>query len=164
LTSERPDRVAEELISFDNANPFQPIEAGGAVHLNASNHGSLTDGIHHRAPCETCGSPIAASSINASFGLPILCNLEPVFSLCSSSMHSLVLSLSTFLLLALPLLLACLLAASSTLQSPLPFHHHGPSTAAPASFALPASPAVLTTAIDDMSLGFMQRVVHLCLS
>jgi hypothetical protein len=73
-------------------------------------------------------------------------------------------SLSTFLLLALPLLLACLLAASSTLQSPLPFHHHGPSTAAPASFALPASPAVLTTAIDDMSLGFMQRVVHLCLS
>ena len=43
--SERPDLVAE-FISFDDANPFEPIKLGGAIcdpsDFAAADHGTLT--------------------------------------------------------------------------------------------------------------------------
>ena len=50
LMSERPDLVAE-FISFDDANPFEPIKLGGAIRdpsdFVAADHGTLTDVVRY---------------------------------------------------------------------------------------------------------------------
>jgi hypothetical protein len=65
LMSERPDLVAE-FISFDDANPFEPIKLGGAIcdpaDFDSSTHGNLTAVIRYYAPyIDNNGSPITLS-------------------------------------------------------------------------------------------------------
>jgi hypothetical protein len=104
LKFERPDLVAE-FISFDDANPFEPIKLGGAISdpadFDSSTHGNLTAVIRYYTPyIEPSGNPIIISfalgsdvTVNTIFGLPMLCNLDAIISLRSNSMHSRLLSL-----------------------------------------------------------------------
>jgi len=68
--SEWPDLVAE-LISFDDANPFQPIKLGGDIRdpsdFAAADHGTLTAVVRYYTPyTDVSGSPITGC---VSFGL-----------------------------------------------------------------------------------------------
>jgi hypothetical protein len=99
LKAERPDLVAE-FISYDDANPFEPIKLGGAISdlsdFESSAHGNLTAVIGCCTPhIDPLGTPITISfalgsnvTVNTIFGLPMLCDLDPVISLRSISMHS----------------------------------------------------------------------------
>jgi hypothetical protein len=99
LESEQPDIVAE-FISFDDANPFEPIKLSSAIcdpaDFVSSDHGNLMAVIRCHTPyVDTANSPIALSfalgpdvTVNTIFGLPMLCNLDAVISLCSNLMHS----------------------------------------------------------------------------
>jgi hypothetical protein len=92
LKSERPDLVAG-FISFDDANPFEPIKLGGAISdpsdFDASDHGNLTAIIRYYTPyTDTSGFRItipfalgADVTVNTIFGLPMLCDLDAVISL-----------------------------------------------------------------------------------
>ena len=98
LMSERPDLVAE-FISFDAANPFEPIKLGGAIRdpsdFAAADHGILTAAVRYYTPyTDVSGSPVTLSfglgsdvAVNTIFGLPMLCDLDSVISLNSNSLH-----------------------------------------------------------------------------
>jgi hypothetical protein len=99
LMSERPDLVAE-FILFDDSNPFEPIKFGGAIRdpsdFDAADHGNLTAVIrYYTLYTNVSGSPITLSfglgsdvTVNAIFGLPMLCALDSIISLNSNSLHS----------------------------------------------------------------------------
>jgi hypothetical protein len=99
LMSERPDLVAE-FVSFDDSNPFEPIKLGGAIcdpiNFDASTHGNLTADIRYFTPySDQLGAPLILSftlgpdvTANTIFGLPMLCDLDPVISLGSNSLHN----------------------------------------------------------------------------
>jgi hypothetical protein len=104
LMSERPDSLAE-FISFDDANPFEPVKLGGAIcnpaDFDSSTHGNLTAVIRCCTPCiDTSASPIALSfalcadvTVNTISGLPVLCDLDSIISLRTNSLHSRALSI-----------------------------------------------------------------------
>jgi hypothetical protein len=99
LKAERPDLVAE-FICFDDANPFEPIKLGGAISdpsdFESSTQGNLTAVIRYYTPyVDPLGTPTTISfalgsdvTVNAIFGLPMLCDLDAVISHRSNSMHS----------------------------------------------------------------------------
>ena len=104
LKSERPDLVAD-FVAFDDTNPFEPIKLGGAIQdpagFEAAEHGQLTAVIYHFTPyVDITGAPITISfalgsdvTVNTIFGLPMLCDLDAIISLCFNSMHSYTLNL-----------------------------------------------------------------------
>ena len=87
LMSEWPDLFAE-FISFDNANPFEPIKLGGTIRdpsdLSAADHGTLSAVVRYYTPyTDVSGSPITVSfglgsdiTVNTMFGLPMLCDVD----------------------------------------------------------------------------------------
>jgi hypothetical protein len=174
LKSERPDLVAE-FISFDDANPFEPIKLGGAIRdpsdFVSSDHGNLTAVIRYYTPyVDTFGSAITLSfalgsdvTVNTIFGLPMLCDLDSIISLRSNTMHSRILHRD------FPITRA---AASFGLPRDCTFdpadasrNHEAslctpPPSSATSILALAPPAPVLATATDDTSLGFLQRTVH----
>ncbi len=173
LMSERPDLVAD-FASFDDVNPFEPIKLGGAIRdpadFDATSHGNLTAVVRYYTPyVDTSGSSITISfalgsdvTVNTIFGLPMLCDLDSVISLCTNSMHSRALNLD------FPITRA---AASFGLPPGTVFdpdsaarHHASTCGLAPAtSMLLPSAfqpTPTLATAVDDLSLGYLQRTVH----
>jgi hypothetical protein len=173
LKSERPDLVAE-FISFDDANPFEPIKLGGAISdpsdFESSTHGNLTAVIRCHTPhVDALGAPIAISfalgsdaTVNTIFGLPMLCDLDAVISLRSNSMHSRALALD------FPIARSAAnfgLPAGCTFDPASAARNHAstcglPASAAAATFALAPHTAGLAVAADDMSHGFLQRIIH----
>jgi hypothetical protein len=173
LKSERPDLVAE-FISFDDANPFEPIKLGGAISdptdFDASDHGNLTAVIRYYTPyTDTSGSPITISfalgpdvTVNTIFGLPMLCDLDVIISLRSNSMHSRTLdtdfpitrSAATF---GLPD--GCLFDPAACARNHASTCHLLPSAPASTLTINPSAPH-FASATDDTSLGFLQRTVH----
>jgi hypothetical protein len=173
LMSERRDLVAE-FISFDDANPFEPIKLGGAIcdpaDFNSSTHGNLTAVIRCHTPrIDNSGSPVTLSfalgadvTVNAIFGLPMLCDLYSVISLRTNSLHSRALSIDfpvtrASAIFGLPpgcqfdvATAACIHSSTRALGPPLASPDSPPS--------IPS--AALAMAADDMSRGFLQRSVH----
>jgi hypothetical protein len=174
VKSNRPDIVAE-FISFDDANPFEPIKLGGAIRdpadFDASTHGQLTAVIRYYTPyVDQSGSPITISialgsdvTVNTIFGLPMLCDLDVVISLRSNSMFSRTLNLDFPITRAAA---TCGLPAGCLFDSAASSRNHAstcgllpPSAAAAAlAVAVPSSP--FASATDDMSQGFLHRTVH----
>jgi hypothetical protein len=173
LKSERPDLVAE-FVSFDDANPFEPIKLGGAIsdpaNFDASDHGNLTAVIRYYTPyTDTSGSPVTISfalgsdvTVNTIFGLPMLCDLDAVISLRSNSMHSRALSLDfpiTRAAATFGLPPGCLFDPSDSARTHASTCGLSPSAASSVlAFGPPVAPSASAT--DDMSLGFLQRAVH----
>ena len=173
LKSERPDLVAE-FVSFDDANPFEPIKLGGAIsdpaNFDASDHGNLTAVIRYYTPyTDTSGSPVTISfalgsdvTVNTIFGLPMLCDLDAVISLRSNSMHSRALSLDfpiTRAAATFGLPPGCLFDPSDSARTHASTCGLSPSAASSVlAFGPPVAPSASAT--DDMSLGFLQRTVH----
>jgi hypothetical protein len=171
--SERPDLVAE-FISFDDANPFEPIKLGGAIcdpaDSDSSTHGNLTAVIRHHTPCiDNSGSPITLSfalgadvTVNAIFGLPMLCDLDSIISLRTNSLHSRALSINfpiTRASATFGLPPGCQFDAATAARIHSRTRALGPLLASPDSF--PSIPsAALAMAVDDTSRGFLQRSVH----
>jgi hypothetical protein len=171
--SERPDLVAD-FVSFDDVNPFEPIKLGGAIRdpadFDAASHGNLTAAVRCHTPhVDASGSSVTISfalgsdvTVNTIFGLPMLCDLDSVISLRTNSMHSRALNLD------FPITRA---AASFGLPPGAVFdpdsaaRHHAsacglaPSTSMIIPSAFPPTPT-LATAVDDLSLGCLQRTVH----
>ena len=173
LKSERPDLVAE-FMSFDDANPLEPIKLSGAIsdpaNFDSSDHGDLTAVIRHCAPCaDTSGSPVAVSfalgsdvTVDTAFGLPMLCDLDVVMSLRSNSMSSRALALNfpiarSAFNFGLPP--GCLFDPDNSAQT-----HAGAcgllSSAAASAPAIRPLVAPSASATDNMSLGFLQHTVH----
>jgi hypothetical protein len=63
LKSQRPDIVAE-FISFDDANPFEPIKLGGAIRnptdFVSADHGNLTAVIRYYSGLMSLSIPFSA--------------------------------------------------------------------------------------------------------
>jgi hypothetical protein len=174
LKAERPDLVAE-FISFDDANPFEPIKLGGAISdpsdFESSTHGNLTAVIRYYTPyVDPLGTPITicfalgsdATTVNTTFGLPMLCDLDADISLRSNSMHSRALAID------FPITRSAAnfgLPAGCTFDPASAARNHAstcglPTSAAAATFTLAPPTAGLATATDNMSLRFLQRTVH----
>ncbi len=175
LKSLRPDIVAE-YISFDDANPFEPIKLGGAIRdptdFVSTDHGNLTAVIRYYTPyTDISGSPIHLSfalgpdvTVNTIFGLPLLCDLDAVISLRSNSMHSRTLNHDFPITRAAAnfgLPPGCLFDPAAASRNHASTSGLPSSSAAASAFAA-ASPATapLATATDDLSLGFLQRTVR----
>jgi hypothetical protein len=173
LKSERPDLVAE-FISFDDANPFEPIKLGGAISDPAdfavSDHGNLTAVIRYYTPyTDTTGSPITISfalgsdvTVNTIFGLPMLCDLDVVISLRSNSMHSRTLNLDfpiTRSAVTFGLPTGCLFDPAASARNYASTCDLLPSAAA-SGLATQTPVPHSASASDDMSLGFLQRTVN----
>jgi hypothetical protein len=173
LMSERPDLVAE-FVSFDDSNPFEPIKLGGAIRdpddFDASDHGNLTAVVRYYTPyTDISGSSITVSfalgsdvTVNTIFGLPMLCDLDSVISLRTNSLHSRALNVDfpiTRAAAAFGLPFGCVFDPDSTARN----HASTRGLPSAASLSLPlAGPLTptLVTAVDDSSLGFLQRTVH----
>jgi hypothetical protein len=173
LKSERPDLVVD-FVSFDDSNPFEPIKLGGAIRdpsdFDASDHGNLTAVIRYYTPyVDVSGAPITISfalgsdvTVNTIFGLPMLCDLDAIISLRSNSMHSRALNLD------FPITRAAAhlgLPTNCSFDPATASRNHAstcnllpPSTAS--ALAITSPTPALATALDDMSLGFLQRTVH----
>jgi hypothetical protein len=168
LMSEWPDLVAE-FISFDDANPFEPIKLSGAIrnpsNFAAADHGTLTAVVRYYTPyTNVSGSPITVSfglgsniTINTIFGLPMLCDFDSVISLNSSnSLHSRSLNIE------FPITRA---AAIFGFPSDCSFHpvtssHHHDSTHGlhhPSDATLISFTPALTTSCDDTSQRCLRR-------
>jgi len=175
LKSLRPDIVAE-FISFDDANPFEPIKLGGAIRdpteFVSTDHGNLTAVIRYYTPyTDISGSPIHLSfalgpdvTVNTIFGLPLLCDLDAIISLRSNSMHSRSLNHDFPITRAAAnfgLPPGCLFDPAAASRNHASTSGLPSSSAAASAFAA-ASPdtAPLATATDDLSLGFLQRTVR----
>ena len=84
LKSKRPDLVAE-FVSFNDANPFEPIKLGGAIgdpsDFISSDHVAISPpssgSIRHRYHI-TLSFALRpdVTPVNTIFGLPMLCNLD----------------------------------------------------------------------------------------
>ena len=171
LKSERPDLVAE-FISFDDANPFEPIKLGGAIRdpadFDASDHGNLTAVIRYYTPyTDLSGCPITMSlalgtdvTVNTIFGLPMLCDLDSIISLRSNTLHSRTLNVD------FPISRAAAtfgLPTNCTFDPASDARNHASTCGllpSPADVTSAPTTAILATASDDMSLGFLQRTVH----
>jgi hypothetical protein len=173
LMPERPDLVAE-FISFDDANPFEPVKLGGAIYdpadFDSSTRGNLTAVIRHCTPhIDNSGSPIALSfalgadiTVNAIFGLPVLCDLDSVISLCTNSLHRRALSIGFPIIRAsatFGLPPGCQFDAATAARI-----HSSARALEPPLASLDSPPSIpsaaLTMAVNDMSLGFLQRSIH----
>jgi hypothetical protein len=139
--------------------------------FDSANHGNLAAVIRCCTPhVDQSGSAITISfalgsdvTVNTIFGIPMLCNLDPVILLRSNSTHSRTLHRD------FPITRA---TASFGLPKDVSFHPAaascqnaaslcGPPPPPAASILALASPApVLATAADDTSLGVLQRTVH----
>jgi hypothetical protein len=172
LMSERPDLVSE-FHRFDDSNPFEPIKLGGAIRdpddFDASNHGNLTAVIRYFTPyLDVTGNPIQFSfalgndvTVNTIFGLPMLCDLDSVISLRSNSLYSRSLDLE------FPITRAAAtfgLPPGCTFDPATAARNHASACGLDPSVAsrLPSPPLHLpsATALDDTSLGYLQRTVH----
>jgi hypothetical protein len=171
--SERPDLVAE-FVSFDDSNPFEPIKLGGAIRdpddFDATDHGNLTAVVRYYTPyTDISGSSITVSfalgsdvTVNTIFGLPMLCDLDSVISLRTNSLHSRALNVDfpiTRAAAAFGLPFGCLFDPDSTARN----HASTRGLPSAASMSLPLAAPItptLATAVDDSSLGFLQRTVH----
>jgi hypothetical protein len=173
LKSERPDLVAE-FISFDDANPFEPIKLGGAIRdptdFDASTHGNLTAVIRYYTPyTDLSGNPITISfalgsdvTVNTIFGLPMLCDLDVIISLRSNSMHSRALNLDFPITRAeavFGLPAGCLFDSAASNRNHASTCNLLPSAAASTLVHASSAPP-FASASDDTSLGFLQRTVH----
>ena len=163
-----------EFISFDDANPFEPVKLGGAIsdpaNFDASTHGTLTAVIRYYTPyVDTSGTPITIYfalgtdvTVNTIFGLPMLCDLDVIIALRSNSLHARALGLDfpiTRSAAHFGLPAGCLFDPAATARNHASTCGLEPSAVA-AGLALVPSPAGLATATDDVSLGYLQRTVH----
>jgi hypothetical protein len=94
LKFERPDQVTK-FIQLEDSNPFDPVKLGGTVcypsDFDAANHGNLTAVIGcSTSHIDTNGAGVIISfalgadvTVNAIFGLPMLCDLDSVLSFCT---------------------------------------------------------------------------------
>jgi len=163
LMSERPDLVAE-YIQFDDTNPFEPIKLGGAIRNPAdftnADHGNLTAVIRYFTPYHDAdGSPITLSfalgsdvTVNTIYGLPMLCDLDSIINLRSNSLHSRALTLDFPIARAA----ACFGLPDGCTFDPAVAARISAASPGPISSVTPA----LATAVDDLTLGFLQRTVH----
>ena len=126
--SEWPDLVAE-LISFDDANPFQPIKLGGDIRdpsdFAAADHGTLTAVVRYHTPYTgilMCPAPLslfplvwALMSLLTPFPDSQCFVISILLFLLIQTLSTVALSTLNFRSLALPLRLVSLLIALSTL-------------------------------------------------
>jgi hypothetical protein len=139
--------------------------------FDSSNHGNLTAVIRYYTPyLDTGGSPITISfalgsdvTVNTIFGIPMLCNLDSVISLCTDSMHSHVLGIDfpiTRAAATFGLPHGCLFDPDSASRNHSSTCGLGSAAAAPISDCSTVPASALAVAVDDMSLGFLQCTVH----
>jgi hypothetical protein len=168
---QNPETVAS-FERFHDANPFEPIELGGAIRhpddCNESVHGQLTAIIRCKTPCvDHSGSPLRISfgrgndmTVNTMLGMPIVEDLGVIPNFRDGSVVCKD-APTTFILRCHATCCGFLADDNDAAAfSALPVAGMHPSVVSPALLppASPDDPCVNAT--DDHTQGFLQRNLH----